>query len=284
MAAVATAPAIRTNTRTSSPRPGAAEISRTDEARIHAGHGEDILGDVYCVDVDLDGLEDIVIITGLRVPAIHWNEGGYKFSSSNPSSQGMRLTVVGDFNGDGKTDYAAFNLLDELVVFINEGGRTFRRMPDAFVVDAAGTSLNDSTWVAADLEEDGDLDIVVTNPLLDEIIVLRNDGSGEFYRGLRFPFGIRPSTLVSGDYDGDGRVDIVGVSPADEALIFARNVRSQISLDCDHDGRFDACEIASGSAVDCNRNGIPDQCEIEQDRDRDCNKNTVPDECDVLLR
>jgi hypothetical protein len=51
--------------------------------------------------------------------------------------------------------------------------------------------------------------------------------------------------------------------------------------DCDNDGVFDACEIASG-AEDCNGNGIPDSCEIAAGA-QDANGNGVLDSCETAL-
>ncbi|MFO0828429.1 MAG: hypothetical protein U0572_09790 [Phycisphaerales bacterium] len=48
--------------------------------------------------------------------------------------------------------------------------------------------------------------------------------------------------------------------------------------DCDGNGVWDACDIASGSAADCNGNGIPDACESGLP---DCNGNGIPDPCDI---
>jgi hypothetical protein len=49
--------------------------------------------------------------------------------------------------------------------------------------------------------------------------------------------------------------------------------------DCDNDGVFDACEIASG-AEDCNGNGIPDSCDIAAGA-QDANGNGVLDSCET---
>ena len=45
--------------------------------------------------------------------------------------------------------------------------------------------------------------------------------------------------------------------------------------DCNDNGAYDVCEVASGAASDCNSNGIPDDCET------DCNANGIPDDCDI---
>jgi hypothetical protein len=50
------------------------------------------------------------------------------------------------------------------------------------------------------------------------------------------------------------------------------------SLDCDGNGRIDACELNSNN--DCNGNGILDACDIAGGYSNDANGNGIPDECD----
>jgi formylglycine-generating enzyme required for sulfatase activity len=50
--------------------------------------------------------------------------------------------------------------------------------------------------------------------------------------------------------------------------------------DCDGNGTFDSCDIATGAALDCNANGIPDACDVAG-AVPDCNGNGIPDSCDI---
>jgi hypothetical protein len=44
---------------------------------------------------------------------------------------------------------------------------------------------------------------------------------------------------------------------------------STASVDCNGNGRVDACDIMAGSSMDVNGNGIPDECERAGDLDGD---------------
>ena len=62
------------------------------------------------------------------------------------------------------------------------------------------------------------------------------------------------------------------------------------AVDCNENGRDDACDIdcgapggpcdlpGCGNSSDCNVNGVPDECDASDD----CNTNGVPDECEVV--
>lgn len=62
-----------------------------------------------------------------------------------------------------------------------------------------------------------------------------------------------------------------GIPDQDEIL-------SNPALDCDGNGRLDACQLHGNQ--DCNTNGMPDLCDIAAGTSQDCNHNGVPDECD----
>lgn len=104
------------------------------------------------------------------------------------------------------------------------------------------------------------------------------------------------------DLNGDGSIDA-----ADEQYLIELLAQRGYSVqDCNQNGAWDYCDIASGAAddvnhdaipddcqpdcngdgipdaadADCNANGVPDSCEIAAGTARDCNFNGIPDECD----
>lgn len=98
--------------------------------------------------------------------------------------------------------------------------------------------------------------------------------------------------------DGSRLVRISGVNIAPDACTESstsiRVVVPEPITDCDGNGTWDACDIASGDAGDIDGNGVPDSCdpdcdgdgepdgyEIATGQDLDCNGNLVPDACDV---
>ncbi|MFQ5653522.1 MAG: FG-GAP-like repeat-containing protein [Planctomycetota bacterium] len=63
-------------------------------------------------------------------------------------------------------------------------------------------------WVVvADLNEDGDEDLIVASPEVDAVSVMLGDGSGLFTPSLQYPAGQTSSHVAMGDFDGDGHLD-----------------------------------------------------------------------------
>ena len=70
---------------------------------------------------------------------------------------------------------------------------------------AAGSSV----VVAVDLDNDGDLDLVNTNRIVNNITAFINDGSGKFGTAKPFTTGTSPVGIAAGDLNGDQKADIV---------------------------------------------------------------------------
>ena len=103
------------------------------------------------------------------------------------------------------------------------------------------------------------------------------------------------------DTDGDGRKDCQDNCPtvanADQADCDSDGVGDLCTtnaLDCNDNGRPDACDIASGASGDANQDGVPDECaadcngngvadsiDIANGTASDCNGNARPDSCDI---
>lgn len=60
----------------------------------------------------------------------------------------------------------------------------------------------------ADLDQDGDNDLIVANLYSDSVSVLRNNGDGSFALAAHYSVGTGPHSLKAGDLDNDGDVDV----------------------------------------------------------------------------
>jgi hypothetical protein len=63
-----------------------------------------------------------------------------------------------------------------------------------------------------DMDCDGDLDVTVTAPGSDAVVILFNNGSGAFGGAEVFEVGENPQDVAVGDLDGSGPLDIVTVN------------------------------------------------------------------------
>ena len=114
---------------------------------------------------------------------------------SFPSPLRGQSVVFGDVDGDGDLD----TLQGGDLVWLNDGTGTFTDTGQR--LQAAGTGDISGYAEFADLDNDGDLDVVGTAS------VHLNNGSGVFSDSGQNPFGA--DTIEVGDLDGDGDIDVM---------------------------------------------------------------------------
>jgi hypothetical protein len=107
-----------------------------------------------------------------------------------------------------------FNLLNVIVLavvfmgLVNPGNAQnicFSSLYDYNFDHAAGTARH---LVEGDFDEDGDLDIVTSNYLSNNISILFNDGSGVFTMGSTYAAGNQTQGIVAADFNGDTHLDV----------------------------------------------------------------------------
>jgi cysteine-rich repeat protein len=132
----------------------------------------------------------------------------------------LSSAVCGDFTGDGIIDLAIAIRRDPGIVqiFTADAGGTFTALPR---LETEGFSPN--ALSAADLNDDGKLDLVVVNANSNDMTILLGDGAGGFSSVSTVPVpGVdhhnRPSSAAVADFDLNGQLDIAVVSKGDPSL------------------------------------------------------------------
>ena len=208
---------------------------------------------VTCLAVaDFDGNGSLDILRGLsdRGPVLHGITPAF---IQGALSGGSDSFAVGDFNGDGKLDFASVGK-PGLSVQMGDGVRTFTESFSASI-----THANQQYLAAGDLNGDGKLDLAVRSPA--GVTVLLGDGSGKFTVVTGSPFagdGANHGNLALADFNADGKPDLASTSSLGVAILLG-----------DGTGKFtvapgspfspDAGSADAPTAVaDFNGDGVPD--------------------------
>ena len=73
---------------------------------------------------------------------------------------------------------------------------------------AYATGAQPAFVVLADVNDDGQFDIIAANTGDGTMSVLYGNGAGHFAPAITLVAGVRPAGIATGDFDGDGAVDI----------------------------------------------------------------------------
>jgi hypothetical protein len=209
-------------------------------------------------DLNGDGKADLLVPVNGAVNAYLGNGNGtFALASSTPTPSGGYL-ALGDFNHDGKLDFATSGNL----IALGNGDGTFQN-PTDIVANPAGGGF--SGIAVGDINSDGWPDLVLTsNQYGDNATVLLNNQHGGFTQ-VPTSFGDETSQPILVDLNADGNLDLVLEEPAGgEAAIYIGNGQ----------GGFASNEALAGPFIntaglnlvaDINGDGIPDICVLQSD-------------------
>ncbi|MBX9603459.1 MAG: FG-GAP-like repeat-containing protein [Bryobacteraceae bacterium] len=153
-------------------------------------------------DFDGDGHLDIAS-AGAETLAVALGNGNGTFQPAIESAadQYSRL-LTGDFNGDGKADLAGLGFSSAIFVRLGNGDGTFA--PPAVYA----TASSPGSLAAADFNGDTRVDLVVTCPAANQLLVFIGNGDGTFPVPQTLNRSL-PGPVAAGDLNADGKADLV---------------------------------------------------------------------------
>jgi FG-GAP-like repeat len=267
-------------------RDGRPDIARADDGSLNPGvsvHRNPASGSSWAaasvfdsavsalalIDVDSDGDLDIAAgrcsLTGHVI--LRLNDGAANFSNASgigiealPGGQTPcpRVLAAVDLDRDGRTDLIEADSLGRVLFFHNAGGSF---VLERSIADAqAGTASAAHDIAIADLDRDGDADVIAAHASENQLALSQNRS---LRRGLRSgPFlsaagsFAGAETLLSGDVDRDGRRDVIAASRSDNSVRLLRRTASGFAAAETLAAGVNAPR--SGVIADMNRDGKPD--------------------------
>ena len=248
-------------------------------------------------DLDGDGFLDLAIVSDYEGSRLFWKNGDGTFPDGTAAAgvgtdeNGMG-SAIGDVNGDGWLDWfvtsifppdgpcddpACFSAVTGNRLYLNNGDRTF-----IDVTDAAGVRNGQWGWGATfiDYDNDGDLDLVMTNGVVfsymhmtnpyitDPMRFWENDGNGHFTE-VSARIGITNTGSGKGilkfDYDNDGDLDLFVVNNGGSPVLYRNDggnsndwlrittfgtqpsIGAKIWVQVEQDGPIQVWEVHAGS-------------------------------------
>jgi hypothetical protein len=246
---------------------------------IEVLYGETYSGTgLILADLDRDGTDEIVVSHRDELTIARWTSTGFTTTTvlnEGPNTWlfGYRPLAVLDINRDGYSDIASLPWWNPIRFYMNDGAGNLG-------VNATLPAINEgfNDMESADLDRDGNLDLVVLNgqggafpPATLDVSIYYHDGVSGFRAPINFDFGDTArgkSGLALGDLNSDGRIDIAlsgsGNVPVDQFIMYQQSdgsfgpmvtiptadlPRAMLSADLDRNGMMDLAVVHAGSGI-----------------------------------
>ena len=162
-------------------------------------------------DFNGDGRIDLASLNYANTVSIMLGQANATFAPpvNYPTGNSPYAFIAADLRKDNKTDLISLNMpngVDEpgtISVLLGNGDGTFAPHVDYDVGDYP------TGVVAGDFNDDGKIDLAVSNDSDNTISILYGNGDGTFQAQVVVDVGTGPTSINTGDFNGDGRLDII---------------------------------------------------------------------------
>ena len=184
-------------------------------------------GPLFAADMDNDGDIDIVA-TAFSTDTVAWYENNgasvpsWTASTIATSADGANGIFVADLDNDGDMDIVSSSYNDDAIAWYENDGAS----DPSWTASDIATSADQATSVfVADMDNDGDMDIISSSNHDDTIAWYENDGASDpSWSASNIATNADGARDVfAGDLDGDGDMDIVSASYYDDTIAWYEN-------------------------------------------------------------
>jgi len=182
---------------------------------------------VFAADMDGDGDMDIVSAS-VDDNTIAWyeNDGAAdpSFTAADiaTSAEGAYSVFAADMDGDGDIDIVSASYADDTIAWYENDGA---ENPTFTAADIATNASGAASVFAADMDNDGDMDIVSASFGDHTIAWYENDGvaNPSFTAADIATNATGAASVFAADMDGDGDMDIISASDEDDTIAWYEN-------------------------------------------------------------
>ena len=182
---------------------------------------------VYAADMDGDGDMDIVSAS-LLDDTIAWYENNgaadptWTAADIATSADGAQSVFAADMDGDGDMDILSASSTDDTIAWYENNGAADPTWTAANIATSADGA---QSVFAADMDGDGDMDIVSASSTDDTIAWYENNGAADptWAASDIATSADGALSVFAADMDGDGDMDIVSASHTDDTIAWYEN-------------------------------------------------------------
>jgi hypothetical protein len=176
------------------------------------------LGPVSTVLADFsgDGVLDLAVACQTAGAVMFYpgnGSGGFNNGSGFGAGANPEGLCTGDFNNDGRPDFASTGHTGVVCIYRNVNG-----LPSATTTFFCGgtTPVGIAT---ADFNQDGNLDLALTNSGSNTVAILMGNGAAAFGPPTVYAAGGIPMGITVGDFNQDGRPDLAVVNRGNNGVV-----------------------------------------------------------------